>query len=343
MSGVLQDDRSSGTGSGEINIPGAPAAALSPDRFEKLKILGAGTFGEAWLVCSKASGRQYVIKEQKFSPIVDSTDREKAMNEVRIISKCSHVNIIRYKEYFSAPAPGGCLVLSIVMEYADAGDLHAHIKRQRDVKKTYFNEPQVRQWIVQVAFALDYLHKNKILHRDVKTQNIFMIKSGLVKLGDFGISVALSAEKDWATTGIGTPQYLSPEICRSEKYNSKSDIWGLGCVLYEMCSLRPAFPIGDLRLLIETITRGRYQPVPNVFSNHLSELIKVMLRPDPSRRVSAEQVLGSKVLEEDVFRYMQFIKSMPGGVGRAPDTARKGSTSSVGSSEFSTGASETLV
>jgi len=118
---------------------------------------------------------------------------------------------------------------------------------------------------------------------------------------------------------------------------------GLGCVLYEMCSLRPAFPIGDLRLLIETITRGRYQPVPNVFSNHLSELIKVMLRPDPSRRVSAEQVLGSKVLEEDVLRYMQFIKSMPGGVGRAPDTARKGSTSSVGSSEFSTGASETLV
>ena len=123
-----------------------------------------------------------------------------------------------------------------------------------------------------------------------------------------------SAEKDWATTGIGTPQYLSPEICRSEKYNSKSDIWGLGCVLYEMCSLRPAFPsegdsiscpsqstylttlisylfsVGDLRLLIETITRGRYQPVPNVFSNHLSELIKVMLRPDPSRRVSAEQV-----------------------------------------------------
>ena len=151
MSGALQDDRSSGTGSGEINIPGAPAAALSPDRFEKLKILGAGTFGEAWLVCSKASGRQYVIKEQKFSPIVDSTDREKAMNEVRIISKCSHVNIIRYKEYFSAPAPGGCLVLSIVMEYADAGDLHAHIKRQRDVKKTYFNEPQVRQWIVQAG------------------------------------------------------------------------------------------------------------------------------------------------------------------------------------------------
>ena len=132
-----------------------------------------------------------------------------------------------------------------------------------------------------------------------------------------------SAEKDWATTGIGTPQYLSPEICRSEKYNSKSDIWGLGCVLYEMCSLRPAFPsengllnfnfdhyssgtspcglssftVGDLRLLIETITRGRYQPVPNVFSNHLSELVKVMLRPDPSRRVSAEQVGYRRTLE----------------------------------------------
>ncbi len=92
-----------------------------------------------------------------------------------------------------------------------------------------------------MAFALNYLHERKILHRDVKTQNIFLVRNGLVKLGDFGISKALTGEQDWAMTGIGTPQYLSPEICKMQKYSFKSDVWGLGCVLYELCALKPAF------------------------------------------------------------------------------------------------------
>ena len=98
----------------------------------------------------------------------------------------------------------------------------------------------MRNYFVQITFALQYLHKKSILHRDLKTQNIFMAKNGMLKLGDFGISRTLSHENDFATTGIGTPQYLSPEICRQQKYDYKSDIWSLGCVLYEMCALRKA-------------------------------------------------------------------------------------------------------
>ena len=98
----------------------------------------------------------------------------------------------------------------------------------------------MRNYFVQITFALQYLHKKSILHRDLKTQNIFMAKNGMLKLGDFGISRTLSHENDFATTGIGTPQYLSPEICRQQKYDYKSDIWSLGCVLYEMCALRQA-------------------------------------------------------------------------------------------------------
>ncbi len=166
-----------------------------------------------------------------------------------------------------------------------------------------------------------------------------MTKSGLLKLGDFGISRTLRHENDLATTGIGTPQYISPEICQRRPYDYKSDIWSLGCVLYEMCALVPAFPGTDLQVseettsiplkfpyekttfdlsvplcvqsLIGSIIAAKYRPIPTQYSGVLSELVKVMLRPDPSRRPSSEQLLGAKVLSQDVLNYMQYIKSLP--------------------------------
>lgn len=150
---------------------------------------------------------------------------------------------------------------------SDAGDLHDCIRRHRESKKQYFQEvtqkknrenllrfaeepcsegrlslqSQIRNWLVQITFALQYLHNHNILHRDLKTQNIFMTTSRLLKLGDFGVSKTLKHQNDFTTTGIGTAQYLSPEICTRQKYSYKSDIWSLGCVLYEMCALQPAF------------------------------------------------------------------------------------------------------
>lgn len=103
-----------------------------------------------------------------------------------------------------------------------------------------------------MALALFYLHERKILHRDMKTQNIFL-KNGKVRflylyhfyfqirLGDFGIAKVLENTKDFANTCIGTPYYMSPELFKNKPYSYKSDVWALGCVLYEMCNLRHAF------------------------------------------------------------------------------------------------------
>lgn len=99
-----------------------------------------------------------------------------------------------------------------------------------------------------------------------------------------------SNENDFATTGIGTPQYLSPEIVRRRPYDYKSDVWGLGCVLYEMCALVPAFTASDMAMLYANIIRGHYKPIPSQYSSHMAELVKVMLRPEPQSRPSAEQV-----------------------------------------------------
>ena len=101
----------------------------------------------------------------------------------------------------------------ILMEYADAGDLRMMVKRQRELKQ-YLQEADILNLFVQIALGLRYIHKKKILHRDLKTENIFVTSTKLVKIGDFGISKILAHTLDLATTAIGTPFYLSPEICR---------------------------------------------------------------------------------------------------------------------------------
>jgi len=116
------------------------------------------------------------------------------------------------------------------------GDLGYHIKRKKK-QNEFFPEPVILNWFLQICFALDYVHQQKILHRDIKTTNIFVTSSGAVKLGDFGISKLLENTEDAAMTVVGTPYYMSPEVCQSKPYTYKSDVWALGCVLYELCSL----------------------------------------------------------------------------------------------------------
>jgi len=146
-----------------------------------------------------------------------------------------HPYIITYKESFMDKK-----CLCIVMDFADGGDLYTKIANQKKVGKVCYSEDQILDWFVQMALAIKHIHDKKILHRDLKTQNIFMTQSGQIKIGDFGIARVLQHTYDCAQTAIGTPYYLSPEICQEKPYNQKSDIWSLGCILYEMCTLRHA-------------------------------------------------------------------------------------------------------
>lgn len=116
------------------------------------------------------------------------------------------------------------------------GDLAYHVKKMRQ-KGEHFSEDLIMQWFVQLCLALEYIHKRKILHRDLKSQNIFLTKNNTIKLGDFGISKVLEHTNDQALTVQGTPYYMSPEVCQSKPYNYTSDVWSLGCILYELCTL----------------------------------------------------------------------------------------------------------
>ena len=154
-----------------------------------------------------------------------------------------------------------------------------------------------------MALALFYLHERKILHRDLKTQNIFL-KNGKIRLGDFGIAKVLDSTRDFANTCIGTPYYMSPELFKNRPYSYKSDIWALGCVLYELCNLRHAFDAQSINGLAMKILRGSYPAINNIYSKNLRDLITKMLSIKPSQRPTIVDVLNKAFVKKYVVNYL---------------------------------------
>ncbi|XP_062273424.1 serine/threonine-protein kinase Nek1-like [Scomber scombrus] len=263
------------------------------DKYEKVMEIGRGGFGRVTLVKSKDDGHQYVIK--KIDPSGMSTQkRQEAQKEVAVLSNMSHPNIVQYKESFEER---GCLC--IVMDYCEGGDLNKKINSQ---KGEHFSEEQILDWFVQICLALKHIHDKKILHRDIKPENIFLTKYGTVQLGDFGISKVLNSTEELATTGIGTPLYLSPEIWESKPYDNKSDIWALGCVLHEMCTLKPAdCSRMDLELKLSC---GSYPSVSDHYSKEVCSLLAQLLKCVPTKRPSVSRILDKPFLSNRIQRLL---------------------------------------
>ncbi|XP_022055195.1 serine/threonine-protein kinase Nek1 isoform X2 [Acanthochromis polyacanthus] len=265
------------------------------DKYDKVKKIGEGSFGKAILVKSKGDGHQYVIKEIGISGM-SSKERQESRKEVAVLANMSHPNIVQYKESFEE---GGCLY--IVMDYCEGGDLFKKINSQRG---TLFSEEQIMDWFVQICLALKHVHDRKILHRDIKSQNIFLTKDGTVQLGDFGIARVLNSTVELARTCIGTPYYLSPEICENKPYNNKSDIWALGCVLYEMCTLKHAFEAGNMKNLVLKIIRGSYPPVSVHYSQELRSLLAQLFKRNPRERPSVNSILDKPFLSCRIEKFL---------------------------------------
>ena len=265
------------------------------DEFVRVRKIGEGSFGKALLVKSKKDGTQYVIKEINISKMAPK-EREESRKEVKVLSKMKHPNIVSYIKSFEETGN-----LYIVMDYCDGGDLYKKINNQRGV---YFTEDQVLDWFVQIALAIKHVHDRKILHRDIKTQNIFLTRSGTIKLGDFGIARVLRNTMELARTCIGTPYYLSPEICENRPYNNKSDVWSLGCVLYEMLTLKHAFEAGSMKNLVLKIIRGSYPPVPPRYSADARLLVARLFKRNPHDRPSISTVLKQPIIRSRIEKFL---------------------------------------
>ncbi|XP_016069066.1 PREDICTED: serine/threonine-protein kinase Nek5 [Miniopterus natalensis] len=224
-------------------------------------------------------------------------EKEASKKEVILLAKMKHPNIVTFFNSFQENNR-----LFIVMEYCDGGDLMKRISRQRGV---LFSEDQILSWFVQISLGLKYIHDRKILHRDIKTQNIFLSKNGMVaKLGDFGIARVLNNSMELAQTYVGTPYYLSPEICQNKPYNNKTDIWSLGCVLYELCTLKHPFEGNNLHQLVLKICQAHFAPVSPRFSCDLQSLISQLFKVSPRDRPSINSILKRPFLENLIAKYL---------------------------------------
>ena len=150
-------------------------------------------------------------------------------------------------------------------------------------------EPTIWKIFLEMVKALRALHTRNILHRDLKSANVFLQKDGRAKLGDLNVSKV--AKKGLLYTQTGTPYYASPEVWKDQPYGIKSDIWSLGCVLYEMCALKPPFRANDMNGLYKRVLKGAYPPIDRSYSNELGMVLQAMLRVDPNLRPSCSQIL----------------------------------------------------
>ncbi|NXJ97557.1 NEK3 kinase, partial [Corythaixoides concolor] len=252
------------------------------EEYEVLKILGEGSFGRALLVHHRISDQKYAMKEIRLP--MSSSAVEDSRKEAVLLAKMRHPNIVAYKESFEADGH-----LYIVMEYCDDGDLMQKIKLQRG---KLFPEDTILQWFVQMCLGVKHIHDKRVLHRDIKSKNVFLTQNGKVKLGDFGSARLLAHPVSYACTYVGTPYYVPPEIWESMPYNNKSDIWSLGCILYELCTLRHPFQANSWKHLILKICKGSYIPLPSHYSYELHYLIKQMFKRNPKNRPSASTILA---------------------------------------------------
>ncbi|XP_024211273.2 serine/threonine-protein kinase Nek4 isoform X8 [Pan troglodytes] len=265
-----------------------------------LRVVGKGSYGEVTHVKHRRDGKQYVIKKLNLRN-ASSRERRAAEQEAQLLSQLKHPNIVTYKESWE----GGDGLLYIVMGFCEGGDLYRKLKEQ---KGQLLPENQVVEWFVQIAMALQYLHEKHILHRDLKTQNVFLTRTNIIKVGDLGIARVLENHCDMASTLIGTPYYMSPELFSNKPYNYKSDVWALGCCVYEMATLKHAFNAKDMNSLVYRIIEGKLPPMPRDYSPELAELIRTMLSKRPEERPSVRSILRQPYIKRQISFFLEATK-----------------------------------
>eukprot|EP00899_Mesostigma_viride_P018012 jgi/Mesvir1/26211/Mv02394-RA.1 len=256
------------------------------DDYEIQGVIGSGKYSTVYRARKVSTGEVVALKKIMIFEIMDSNARADCINEVKILQSLNHPNIICYKESFLANNE-----LNIVLEWAQAGDLTELIKKAQEEGRL-IPEREIWKMFVQVCDAIRHMHAKRMMHRDIKPSNVFITTEGVVKLGDLGLSRFFSSKTAQAQSMVGTPYYMSPECIKGRPYDWSSDIWSLGCLLYEMRALRNPFYQEGLNYytLGKAINNCSYPPLPEGTSENLQLLVRRMIQQDRKLRPNVDEI-----------------------------------------------------
>ncbi|CAD6999340.1 unnamed protein product [Ceratitis capitata] len=248
-----------------------------------LRILGEGAFGRVYLCRCVSTGAPPVVCVKRILIQQPKLEIKMLMEEIYIISQLKHPSIIKFIRSYVHESS-----VNIVMEFASNGTMRdiISLNRRPSISKKRFLE-----MIIDIIIGLEYLHIRHIIHRDLKPENILIDKNNKIKIADFGISTIFSKNK--AIQGLtGTYLYMAPEVMKGEKYEFKSDVWSLGCILYEMCNgfspFKHAKNLADLKYLIQSCAQNGLDTasISTYYGIEWGRICKKMIVVNPSKRLS---------------------------------------------------------
>ena len=267
---------------------------MSLNDFEILQKIGTEEKSSILKVKRKKDGLIYILKTVMFQAL-DKSEKQNAINEIKIVSSLSHPNINEFKEAFYDKFSKS---LNIIFEFPHNGNLSNKINYA--IKNgMYMEESIIWDVLIQILNGVNYLHKKGIIHRNLKSKNIFLNNQRLVKISDFEACCVVENINKMITGQVGTPFYTAPEIWEEEPYNYKCDIWSIGCLIYEMATLNLPFKGDTIKSLYENIMSKKIEPIPDFYSEDLKKIINYMLIFDPSKRPSTDLLLSYPRIKEE--------------------------------------------
>jgi len=285
-------------------------AEIFANRYQVLQKLGSGSFGTVYLVKDFKNENENKVLKKILIGDLEPDETISAVGEARLLAKLNHPGIVKFYDSFISGE-----FFCIVTEYCEGGDLDVKLHHWKKTGKEV-DDSVVVTWFIQLVLAVQYMHQRRVLHRDLKARNIFL-KNNMIKIGDFGISRILVNTNDIATTVTGTPYYMAPEILKHEGYNSKSDIWSLGVILYEMCTLKKPFGGENLVSVMFKIVSGDIPSLPNLFDRELKKIFTRMLEREPSSRISASEILKTSYITQHLQNLTEDMSATMKGLNNA--------------------------
>ena len=252
--------------------------------FKKIKKIGRGAFGSVYKIQDKNDNKVYALKEIILNK---NENLDEIKNEAHLLEKIDNENVIKYINSFFYDDS-----FYLIMEFCSNLDLRSFINEHKKDNKL-ISETIIRKIISGLCHGIKAIHNNNMIHRDLKPENIFISDNYEIKIGDFGLSKILN-ETNYAQTKVGTLVYTAPEIYNGEKYTNKVDIWALGCIIYELCTLDYCFSCNNLIELMKKISSGCHGIIDTKYYNdYLQNLIDLSLKKNYRERASIEDILAN--------------------------------------------------